>query len=369
MPRSSDLASSCVTHTPSRSPCVAACGVGVAARLRRWRQAGPHPRVAVSLRRPPHGLARRADLHPGHRFRRSACLGRPSPVQAREDGAGEHRALPLDWEAVINREVHRTVGPSLGQLDPRLELLDEILDTDRISPARLVVRRRLGAPRPGGHSDHRRIGKLCCGERLADPRLHLLEFVGARSLGQHVELVEHHDERVVKDLTDDQALGCLSLDALGHVDDEQHHVNDLCAADDGPDERRVARAVDEGDLHLVERTVVELGGETRDEGGEAEVERDASLFALRIFVKGVCRRHCRERSREARLARIHVAEDANVDIESASPESGGRRGLCWWVVRRHLQPERAHARRAPPPPKSGFIHMKKILKQTQLSRV
>ncbi len=45
---------------------------------------------------------------------------------------------------------------------------------------------------------------------------------------------------------------------LGDVNDEQHHVDDLHAADDGPDQRRVAGAVDERELQLVVRQVLEV---------------------------------------------------------------------------------------------------------------
>ncbi len=44
-----------------------------------------------------------------------------------------------------------------------------------------------------------------------------------------------------------------SLLTLGHVNDQHHHVDDLHAADDGADERGVARAVHQRELQLVVR--------------------------------------------------------------------------------------------------------------------
>ena len=49
-----------------------------------------------------------------------------------------------------------------------------------------------------------------------------------------------------------------------------------------------SHTVNERDLHAVVRLVGELLGEVGDEGGEAEIERDPALLALRVLVE--CRR-------------------------------------------------------------------------------
>ena len=67
-------------------------------------------------------------------------------------------------------------------------------------------------------------------------RLQLGELLGAAGLGNHVHLVKHDDHLVVGDLADDQTLGRLCLDALVHVDHQDHQVDDLGAADDRADE-------------------------------------------------------------------------------------------------------------------------------------
>ena len=41
--------------------------------------------------------------------------------------------------------------------------------------------------------------------------------------------------------------------AFGDIDDEEHHVDDLCAADDGPHQAGMAGAVHQRELDLIVR--------------------------------------------------------------------------------------------------------------------
>ena len=203
----------------------------------------------------------------------------PDAHRAREHGAGDHCALPFDREAVVDGEEQRPIRIALWKHDLRAERREQLRNTfgrrrgrrargERIARTRLrrglraddAARRlgrrlRVGIVRPASgmrsDGDHWRVGEFRRGEGLADARLHLLKVRLARRSGQHVQLVEHHDEPIVGDLADYEALSSLGLDPLANVDDEQHQVDDLCAADDRADERRVAWAVDEGDLHLL----------------------------------------------------------------------------------------------------------------------
>ncbi len=82
--------------------------------------------------------------------------------------------------------------------------------------------------------------------------MHLFNLIGTTRLGNEVNLVEHYNHIVCQDLANHEALGGLRLDALVDVNDEEHDVDDLCAANDGANQRRVAGAIDERELHLVE---------------------------------------------------------------------------------------------------------------------
>lgn len=92
-------------------------------------------------------------------------------------------------------------------------------------------------------------------ETLAEINAYLFNLVGATRLGNEVDLVEHYNHIVRQNLANHEALGGLRLDALVDVNDEKHDVDDLRAANDGANQRRVAGAVDERELHLVKRQV------------------------------------------------------------------------------------------------------------------
>ena len=82
--------------------------------------------------------------------------------------------------------------------------------------------------------------------------------------------------------------GKAHLDALGDVNHQNHHVNDLCAAYDCSDEGRMPRAVHEGELQDLARKLLQMLRHGDGEGREAQVKGDTPLLALRMLVQGCC---------------------------------------------------------------------------------
>jgi hypothetical protein len=101
------------------------------------------------------------------------------------------------------------------------------------------------------------------------------------------------------------------LDALGHINDQDHHVNDLSAANDGPYQRGMARAVYKRELQAVAGQVLQVVRHGHCERGEAQVEGDAPLLALRVLVQGCCGQlsgqagHCMHDTSIWHLVRAH----------------------------------------------------------------
>ena len=79
-------------------------------------------------------------------------------------------------------------------------------------------------------------------------------------------------------------------------------------------------------LHLIVRLGPQMLGHLGHERGEAEVERDAALLALRVLVERRRRADGAQRAAEARLARVDVPEDPDVHVERAVRLRAG--GLC-----------------------------------------
>lgn len=79
----------------------------------------------------------------------------------------------------------------------------------------------------------------------------------------------------------------MGLQASGGIHEEEDQIDDLCASNDGPDQRSMARTVHKGDLKCFARDGGEGGGEGGEEkGGETQVKGDAPLLGLRVFVEG-----------------------------------------------------------------------------------
>jgi hypothetical protein len=126
-----------------------------------------------------------------------------------------------------------------------------------------------------------------------------------------------------------------------------HHVDDLRAADDGADESCVAGAVHEREVHALEAALCthtappyhawyhmlavltaatpaaartsNVGRRGHEEAREAEVERDAALLRLRVLVQRRRRQLGAQRTHEGRLARVHVAQHADIDVQGRHP--------------------------------------------------
>ena len=204
----------------------------------------------------------------------------------------------------------------------------------------------------GGDGDHAAAGELGRLERFEHAFGHLVDNACSLGLLDHVEFVEDHNHLVARDLANDQTLGRLRLHALLYVDHEKHHVNDLRTANDRLrlrkrkkqpsfnlsnlsetkvilsselrlthfDERSVSRAVDQCVLDKVVTVGAQLGGrvlfaDLDGKRGEAEVERDSTLAALRVLVKAGRARHRAQRFGQTCLAAVDVSEHANVEIQ------------------------------------------------------
>ena len=131
-----------------------------------------------------------------------------------------------------------------------------------------------------------------------------------------INFVKNDDHVVARDLPDDDALGCLRLDALRHVDHQHHQVDDLRAANDGSNERGVTGAIDQSVLDVVEAQLLEVVGGVDAEGAEAEVESDAAFLRLWVFVEGGRAGDGAQGFGQAGFAAVHVTQDAHVEVES-----------------------------------------------------
>lgn len=114
-------------------------------------------------------------------------------------------------------------------------------------------------------------------------RTHLLRAALWRN---EVDLVQHDNELFGRDFTNDEALCSLCLDALRDVNDKDHEVNDLRAANDGFDQTRVARAIHERHLQRAPAVRGQVCRYICGEGAETQVQRDATLHRLRVLVQG-----------------------------------------------------------------------------------
>ncbi len=88
--------------------------------------------------------------------------------------------------------------------------------------------------------------------------------------------------------------------------------------DDSPNKRGVSGTVHQGELQavilLLAPAVPQVIGEIHREGGEAEVQRDASLTGLRVLVEGGRRGGAAQRPGEWRLPAVDMSEHPDVEI-------------------------------------------------------
>lgn len=89
-------------------------------------------------------------------------------------------------------------------------------------------------------------------------------------------------------------------------------------SNDSPNERSVPRTIHQGKLEaviwLLSHAVPQVIGKIHSEGGEAEVQSDASLAGLRVLVEGGCGRSAAQRPGKRRLPAVDMSEHADVEI-------------------------------------------------------
>mmetsp|Transcript_56573 Transcript_56573/g.127655 ORF Transcript_56573/g.127655 Transcript_56573/m.127655 type:complete len:399 (-) Transcript_56573:122-1318(-) len=202
-----------------------------------------------------------------------------------EDGSGEHRALALDWEGVVEGEHEGACRVPLREHKLVLECLDELVHADG-RRAIVWVCRHAGK----GQVSAKFCGREGCPQLLDDPLQCLLPLL----CRDHVHLVQDDDKLVGKNLGNHQTLGGLCLDALVHIDHQRAEVDDLCTTDDGPDQRRMPWAVHEAELYDLVALILEAIRRVAGEGGETQVQSDAALLRLRVLVQRRCRSDSRE---------------------------------------------------------------------------
>lgn len=89
---------------------------------------------------------------------------------------------------------------------------------------------------------------------------------------------------------------------------------------DGANEGRVSRTVHQRELQfgvaVAPGVLPQLLGEVHGEGGEAEIQGDASLSGLGVLVKGSRRRCAAERPGKRRLSAVDMPKYPHIKIES-----------------------------------------------------
>jgi hypothetical protein len=132
---------------------------------------------------------------------------------------------------------------------------------------------------------------------------------------QHVCLVQHNDQFVDKKFCDNYALSSLCLDAFGYVNNQKHDVDNLCAANDGFEERAMAWTVDESELQVFFFGFV-LFWHFSKKGREAEIKGDASFLGLGVFIERCSGCDFAKNSAERRFSGIDMTQNSNVDIKT-----------------------------------------------------
>lgn len=97
----------------------------------------------------------------------------------------------------------------------------------------------------------------------------------------------------------------------------------MLTTNNGPYQRGVSRAVHQGELQavilLLAAEAPQVLREVHREGGEAEVQSDASLFGLRVLVEGSRGGGAAQRPGKRRLSAVDMSKNPNVEIQRFIP--------------------------------------------------
>jgi hypothetical protein len=219
------------------------------------------------------------------------------------------RAAPGDREHVLDRAEERLVDVALGRRDVAVDRLHQLEDRSVRRGVLAQAFHRLER-RAAHHRD------VVAGEVVLLQKLTHLELDQVQKLRivDHVALVHEHDDVGHVDLAGEQhVLARLRHRAVGRRDHQDRPVHLRRAGDHVLDVVGVARAVD---VRVVALLGLVLDVRRRD--------RDAALALFRRVVdravvadrdlRVVLREHHRDRSRQRRLAVVHVADRPHVHV-------------------------------------------------------
>lgn len=89
--------------------------------------------------------------------------------------------------------------------------------------------------------------------------------------------------------------------------------------DDSPNKRGMSRTIHQGELQVVilllASTVPQMIRKIHREGGEAEVQRDASLTGLRVLVEGSGGGGAAQRPGERRLPAVDMSKHPDIEVQ------------------------------------------------------
>mmetsp|Transcript_51778 Transcript_51778/g.118394 ORF Transcript_51778/g.118394 Transcript_51778/m.118394 type:complete len:445 (+) Transcript_51778:224-1558(+) len=262
--------------------------------------------------------------------------------------AGGHRAAARDGEHVLDGQQEGLVGLALGEVDVLVHRVHELQDL--VAPlvvAALGVGVRLhGLERlQRGALDERHViaREAVLAQHLTGLQLDELQQL---LVIHHVHLVHEADELGHAHLLREQdVLAGLGHGPVGRRDHEDAAVHLAGARDHVLDVVRVARAV-----HVAvvarRRLVLDVRGVDRDPAGPLLGGVVDLLVRLHLGVRArvELRAHHRDRRRQGRLAVVHVAHRAEVDVVLGAPRHRRGAGPPGGLARRGPQRKRGAGR-------------------------
>lgn len=130
------------------------------------------------------------------------------------------------------------------------------------------------------------LSKLCLGEYFLQCVYFCLYYFRILDL---IDFIKYDYDLFHVELGNNDAFSCLSLNAFGDIDDKKHDIDDLCSAYDSSNEWCMSRAVNQSELQVFLLDLfVESGWNSSEKCRKAEIESDASLLWLWIFVETCC---------------------------------------------------------------------------------
>jgi len=225
------------------------------------------------------------------------------------DAAGDDGATAGDGEDILDGHEERLLGVALGLRDVLVDRVHEF--EDGVGPLLVAVQRR-----EGRDSDDREVVavELLGGEDLAELHLDQVDEVGVL-LGDHVALVEGHDDGRHTDLAGEQdVLVGLRHRAVGGGNDEDRAVHLRGTGDHVLDVVGVPGAVD---VRVV--TLLGLVFDVRDRDGDAALTLlgglvDAVERGQFVQVRVLVVEHLGDRRGQSGLAVVDVSDGADVAV-------------------------------------------------------